>query len=86
MFNVGDMRIEMGRLTQVMLAKNRAYVRREAELEQLYADKPLVLKQRLEDDYQLTKASNGAKTCAVLITALAAVISAEIAYVEHQQR
>ena len=85
-YTVADMRVEMGRLTQVMMAKNAEYLHREQELEQLYRDDPVLLKARRDDDYRLNKAGNTAKSCAVLVTALASVIAAEVAYVEHQRR
>ncbi len=84
-YNVGQMRIEMGRLVQVMMGRNAAYMRREAELEELYGHDPLLLRMRLNDDYQLTKASNAAKSCAMLVTALATAINAEIAFLEHHR-
>ncbi len=85
-YTVAQMRVEMGRLVQVMMAKNKQYLAREAELERLYADEPDVLATRLCDDYVLNKAGGAAKSCAVLISAIASAISAEIAFFEHQYR
>lgn len=82
---IPELRRSMARLTEVMMARNEAYLRREAELEDLYRDRPLVLKMRLADDYELNKASGAAKTCAVLAAGIAAVIQAEIAWIEHHR-
>lgn len=79
-FDLPRMRVEMGRLMDVMLERNEAYLRREAELEAMYPDQPLRLRMELTNDYQLNRASGAAKTCAALIAALAAAISAEVAY------
>ncbi len=76
---VAEMRREMARLVGVMLDRNTVYLRREAELEAQYGDRPLVLKMRLADDYQLNKAGGTAKSCAVLVTALSTAIMAELA-------
>ncbi len=84
-FNLQQMRVEMGRLMDVMLERNQAYLRREAELEALYPDQPLKLRQELTHDYQLNRASGAAKTCAVLITALAAAIASEISFRDHMR-
>ncbi len=84
-YTVAQMRIEMGGLVQVMMAKNARYKEREAELTAQYGHDPVLLRMRLDNDWQLNKASAGAKTCAVLITALAAAITAEIAFFEHHQ-
>ncbi len=76
---LADMRREMARLVTIMLDRNTAYLRREAELEAQYGDRPVVLKLRLADDYQLNKAGGAAKSCAVLVTALSTAIMAELA-------
>ena len=84
-FDIARMRAEMGRLMDVMLERNVAYINREAELEAMYPDQPLKLRMVLTHDYQLNRASGAAKTCAALITALAAAISAEVTYAEHRR-
>ncbi len=85
-FDLTYMRVEMGRLVDVMLERNRAYLDREAELEAMYPDQPLKLRMELTNDYQLNRASGAAKTCATLIAALGAAISAEIAYLNRTGR
>ncbi len=84
-YTVAEMRVELGRLVQVMMDRNAAYLRREAELEAQYGDRPLLLKMRLTQDYELNKAGGAAKSCALLVTAISCAISAEIAYAEHNQ-
>ncbi len=71
---------------EVMLERNEAYLRREAEIEAQWYDQPLRLRMELTNDYQLNRASGAAKTCAALIAALAAAISSEIAYREHIEK
>ncbi len=76
-YTVAQMRAEMQRLMEVMLERNQAYLKREAELEEAYRHQPLRLRMELTNDYQLNRASGAAKTCATLITALATAIAAE---------
>ncbi len=85
-YTVHELRNEMRRLVVVMLQKNRQYLQREAELAEKYRREPLKLAARRDDDYILRHASGAAKTCAVLITALAATITAELACTQARQR
>jgi hypothetical protein len=74
-----ELREELHLLLAVMLQKNRQYMEREAELAYRYRHEPLKLAARRDDDYVLKHASGAAKTCAVLVSALAATITAELA-------
>ncbi len=78
-YTLAEMRAELLRIGQLLMKKNAAYLRREAELEALYADNPLALRMRLSDDHELNRASGAAKTLAQLAVGIAAVIQTELA-------
>lgn len=75
-----ELRAEMARLTEVMMARNALYLKREAEIVEEFGKDPLKLSARLNDDITLLNASAVAKTCATLAGGMAAVIQAELAY------
>lgn len=81
-----ELRAEMARLTEVMMAKNALYLRREREIVEEFGHDPLKLTARLNDDMALSNASAVAKTCATLAGAMAAVIQSELAYEARYRR
>ncbi len=82
--DLNALRIEMIRLTHILMIKNARYAAREAELTAQYGHDLTVLRTRLSKDYELNKASGAAKTCATLITGLANVIVAELAWATYR--
>ncbi len=79
MASIEQMREEMRRIADVLVAKNKAYLEREEELIAQYGRQPLVLRLRLDDDFRLNHASGSAKTCAALVAGLGTAILAELA-------
>lgn len=84
--NIGQMRQEMARLAGVMMERNNAYLIRWDELVEKHGHDDGALQVRVRDDIILNNKGDAARTCGILATAIAAVIQAEIAYVEHHNK
>ncbi len=82
--SIAQMREEMRRIADVLILKNQAYLKREAELIAKYGDgERWVLLSQMDQDHALNKASASAKTCAALVAGLSACIVAELAVQQH---
>lgn len=81
---LAEIRAEMARLTGLLMQSNDRYLEREAEVERRHAEGATNYSGDLitvmNNDVLLNMHAGASKTLAVLVTGMAAVIQAEIAY------